>query len=214
MTNCQLSINIQIVPFEPHFQDHALKLYNEVLNSQTNEFGKTANAYLKWYTERIVSEEGGDLLNIYKSYMRKTEGDTLDSPDCKHFWVAIDESKQTIVGLIGVIMSTYPQNDKFIYHRKEFNPSNVCELVRMVVCKDYRNKHVGKRMFQTLEKYAMEKGMKEIVLSTLDGNGSAGSFYTGVGFKVANKTKVNVLESLGPGDWQDLFIFHFVKSLQ
>ena len=111
-------------------------------------------------------------------------------------------------------MATYAHNDKFIYHREGLNPSNVCELVRMVVCKDYRGKNIGKRLFQTLEKYAVSKGMKEIVLSTLDGNGSAGSFYARVGFKVAKKTKVNVHDSLGPGDWEDLFLFHFVKSIQ
>ena len=211
MERIQLSINIKLVPFEPSYQEGALKLYKDVLNERTNEFGKTANAYLKWYTERIVSEERGDLFNIYENYIRKSEG---DKPDCKNFWVAIDESKKAIIGLIGVIMSTYPQNDKFIYYSKELNPCNVCELVRMVVCKDYRGKYVGKRMLQTLEKFAMENGMKAIVLSTLDGNGPAGRFYTSVGFKVANKTKANVREELGPGDWEDLFIFHFIKVLQ
>jgi GNAT superfamily N-acetyltransferase len=110
-------------------------------------------------------------------------------------------------------MSTYDKTDQFIYYNKNLNPSNVCELVRMGVHEGYRGKHIGKRLFKTLEEYAMMKGMKQIVLSTLDRREVACRFYEGVGFKLANKTKLDLEEILGPGDWEDLHVVHYVKPI-
>ena len=46
---------------------------------------------------------------------REGQGERGDST-CKHFWAAIDKLKQKVVGHIGVIMSTYDQNDNLIYN--------------------------------------------------------------------------------------------------
>ena len=157
-----------------------------------------------------MSKNGGDMFNIWESFMRQNE---LNTHTCEHFWVAIDKSKQVVVGHIGVIMSTYGEKDKFIYHTKDINPSNVCELVRMGVREDYRGKHIGRRLFDTLEEFAIKKGMKQIVLSTLDKRELACRFYEGVGFKMVYKTMLNLEGVLGSGDWEVLYVVHYIKLM-
>ena len=214
MANCKEITNIDIIPFEPCFQEEVVKLFVAGISTKTDQIGKTINSHLKWYKENKLSENEGDMFNIWESFMKQhpEEKQNVEST-CKYFWVAIDKSIQRVVGHIGVIMSTYDKTDQFIYYKQDLNPSNVCELVRMGVHEGYRGKHIGKRLFETLEVYAAMKGMKQIALSTLDRRELACRFYEGVGFKLVHKNKLDLKEILGPGDWEDLHVVHYVKLI-
>ena len=214
MSTCSNSVGINIIPFEPRYQEEVVTLFKTGLSANTYDLGKTVIMQQKWFVKSKLSKLDGDMFNIWESFMKQSvDGDPVASI-CKHFWVAIDQSKQLVVGHVGIIMSTYDKEDKYIYHTEDLNPSNVCELVRMGVHKDYRGRNIAKCLLKTVENYALKKGMKQIVLSTLDRMELARRFYKSVGFKLVKETKVQIVEHLGPGDWEDLYVVHYIKEIE
>ena len=107
------------------------------------------------------------------------------------------------------------EGDKFIYYKQDLNPSNVCEIVRMSVHKNYRGKGIGKRLCRQVERYAQDKGMKLMVVNTLNKMYLARRLYESSGFKLASETKLPPEELLEPDKWneQGLCIVHYTKSL-
>ena len=211
---CSDTDTIEIIPFEPRFQEDVVKLFKLGLSAKTYDLGKTVIEQQKWFVQSKLSKHEGDMFDIWESFMKQNVDKDPITSLCKHFWVAVDQSKQQVVGHIGVIMSTYPKEDQIVYHMEDLNPENVCELVRMGVDKDYRGRNIGKRLFKTLEDYASRKGMKQIVLSTLDRMTLARKFYEGIGFKLFRETRVPIKEHLGPGDWENLYVVHYLKSIE
>ena len=211
--------DIDIIPFEPRFQEEVEQLFRDGLSPKTYNYGPTVAGSQKWFvSSKLSKEEGGDMYNIWESYMTSSvshpgpPNSSLTS-ECKHFWVALDKTNQKVVGHVGVIMSTYKPDNTSIYHSSELNPSNVCELVRMGVHSEYRGKKIGKRLCETLERYAIEKGMRQMVLSTLEKMDLARFMYEKYGFRLVQKTKVPIEELLGPGDWEQLNVVHYVKEV-
>ena len=153
------------------------------------------------------------MFNIWDSFMKRDNYQQENSSSFRHFWVAIDRSKQIVVGHVGVIMSTYDDDDLSIYYKPDLTSSNVCELVRMGVHEDYRGKKLGKRLCETVEKYALNHGMKQLVLSTMDRMELARRMYEACGYKLVNETKIPAEELLGPGDWEQLYVVHYIKPL-
>ena len=205
--------NIDILPFEPCFQEPVVQMFIDGLSPKSYDFGPTVQKQQRWFVDSKLSEDGGDMYDIWESFM---EGHDSNPEHSKYFWVAFDQTKQKVVGHVGVIMSTYGKEDKLIYHSEELNPSNVCELVRMGVHEDYRGKKLGKRLCKTVEEYAMKRGMKQIVLSTLDRMNLARSMYEGYGFRLVYETKIPadwMLKTLGPGEWEEMYVVHYIKPV-
>ena len=214
MSTSEETNDIDIFPFEARFQEEVVDIFVSGLSARKDAMGETVNSYVKMYKKCKLNQSTGDMLNIWESFMASNKEDgERELSTCKHFWVAIDKLKQNVVGHIGVMMSSYDKNDSLIYHQKDLNPLNVCELVRMGVLEEYRQKRVGTLLFKTMENYALKKGMKQIVLSTLDQRTSACRFYEAMGFKLAYKSKLSLEETLGPGNWEDLFVVHYIKPL-
>ena len=208
-----LSNDIDILSFEPRFQEEVVKLFRDGIGPNSYNLGPTVAGSQNWFVNSKLSKEEGDMYNIWDSFMKKESSSLSSSSNFKHFWVAFDHSKQIVVGHVGVVMSTYPAEDSNIYHSPELNPSNVCELVRMGVHTDYRGRNIGKRLCETIENYARENGMKQVVLSTLEKMGLARKLYEKYGFKLVHKTKVPIEDLLGPGDWEELLVVHYVKHV-
>ena len=212
--------DIVIIPFEPRFQSEVELLFRDGHSPKTYDCGPTVAGVKKWFVNSTLSkEEGGDMSNIWESYMAASSDNPISKanssspPDCKYFWVALDKVNQKVVGHVGVIMSTYKSDNSFIYHSPELNPTNVCELVRMGVHSEYRRRGIGKRLCEILEKHAKEKGMKQIVLGTLEKNVLARFMYEKYGFQLVHTTKLPIDEILGPGDWEQLNDFHYMKKV-
>jgi len=206
------SEDIEIMPFEPRFQNEVEQLFRDGLSPKTYNYGPTVAASQKRFVSSKLSKDGGDMFNIYESYMTSPEKGSNLQNKCKHFWVALDKTNQKVIGHVGVIMSTYKPENTLIYHSSELKPSNTCELVRMGVHSEYRGKKIGKRLCETLEKYAKEKGMKQMVLSTLEKMDLARFMYEKYGFRLVQTTKIPIEELLGPGDWEPLNVVHYVKQ--
>jgi len=213
--------DIVIIPFEPRFQVEVEQLFRDGLSPKTYDCGPTIAASQKLFVASTLSKEkGGDMFNIWESYMAAPNDNIISKtnpsspPDCKYFWVALDHINLKVVGHVGVIMSTYKSDNSFIYHSAELNPSNVCELVRMGVHSEYRGKRIGKRLCETLEKHAKEKGMKQMVLSTLERMDLARFKYEKYGFRLVQTTTIPMKKFLGPGDWEQLNVVHYVKNVE
>ena len=206
--------DIDIIPFEQRFQEEVVQLFRDGLSPKTYDIGPTVTGSQKWFVESKLSKEKGDMFDIWDSYIKPNSSkDTSNLSNQSYFWVAFDRTKQIVVGHVGVIMSTYESTDSFIYHSPELNPLNVCELVRMGVHTNYRGKGIGKRLCETVEEYALNQGMKQIVLSTLEKMGLARKMYERYGFKLVHKTKVPIKDLLGPGDWEELNVVHYIKPV-
>ena len=131
--------DIVIIPFEPRFQGEVEQLFRDGLSPKTYDYGPTIAASQKGFVaSKLSKEKGGDMFNIYESYMTSPENGANSQNKCKHFWVALDKKNQKVIGHVGVIMSTYKPENTFIYHSSELTPSNTCELVRMGVHSEYR----------------------------------------------------------------------------
>ena len=206
--------SIDIIPFEPRFQNEVEQLFRDGLSPKTYDKGPTVAGSQRWFvSSKLSREKNGDMYDIYKSYMT-SDNENDSSSNVNHFWVAYDNTKDVVVGHVGLIMSTYKKEDAYIYQTPDLSPLNVCELVRMGVHTDYRGMGIGKRLCETLEKYAFEKGMKQIVLSTLEKMELARRMYEKYGFKLVHKTKIPISDLLGPGDWEELYVVHYVKCVQ
>ena len=205
---------IEIIPFEPRFQDEVVQLFVDGLTPEDLEedLGATVAKHQSWYVNYSISEIG-KMHNIWESFMKRVHEDETTPSNFNYFWVAIDNLKQVVVGHVGVIMSTYDKSDNLIYHRQDLDPSNVCQLVTISVHREYRGRHIGRRLCEAVEKYALENGMKQIVLDTLDKMQGTRRFYEGCGFKLAKVTKIPIEPSLGPGEWEDLYLVHYIKLL-
>ena len=213
LTNSTLSNDIDIIPFQKRFQEEVVKLFREGLSPKTYDIGSTvARSQKLFVSSKLSKESGGDMYNIWNSYMEK-DPSTTSNRHFNHFWVAYDKTKQIVVGHVGLILSTYRTENSFIYHSPELNPSNVCELVRMGVHPEYRGRSIAKRLCETIEKYAYENGMKQIVLSTLERMQLARKMYEKYGFRLADTTKIAMEDYLGPGDWEQLNVVHYVKKV-
>ena len=124
---------IDIIPFQSCFQKQVVQLFRDGYSVATYNLGPVIERQSKWFVDRLLSSEGGDMYNIWDKYMKHEADGESTATNCRYFWVAIDHHKQIVVGHVGVIMSSYAEDDKFIYYKEEFNPSNVCEIVRMSV---------------------------------------------------------------------------------
>ena len=215
-------IDIHVIPFQPCYQEEVVKLFRRGLSAKTYNLGDSVIRQQKWFVSSKLSKfDGGDMFNIWESFMQKnintdhaTDKEQWHNITCRNFWVAIDRSEKKVIGHVGVVMSMYEEEDKTIYHTNDLNPSNVCEVIRMGVQEDYRRRNVGTMLLNTVEEYALNKGMKQIVLSTLDRMTPARRFYEHFGFKLVKETKFPMKETLGPGEWEDLYIVHYIKPIK
>jgi GNAT superfamily N-acetyltransferase len=194
---------IRIIPFESRFQEQSAQLFIDGLSSYIDA-SSTVKACQQWFISTKLSEKG-DMSEIYKSYM-------MSDDTCRHFWVAVD-NEDRVLGQVGVIPSTYPNNDQLVYDRNDLNNTNVCELVRMSVHKDCRGKGLGAALCRTLEKFANDRGMAAIVLSTLSVMNLAIKLYSNCGYTLIKEEIVPVDKILGEGDWEPVSASHFRKLL-
>jgi ribosomal protein S18 acetylase RimI-like enzyme len=138
------------------------------------------------------------MFNINETYMTcsDTSKDNSESHNniCRHFWVAVDD-KDTVLGCVGIIESTYDVSEKVIYESAsegDVHPQHVGEIVRMSVAESARGKGVATMLYNVLERFARQCGMKRIVLSTLEEMLLAVGLYKKLGYQLLLKTNVDV----------------------
>ena len=70
--NSPLTDNIEIMPFQKEFQEEVVKLFREGLSPKTYDIGPTvARSQKLFVTSKLSEEDGGDMHNIWDSYMEK-----------------------------------------------------------------------------------------------------------------------------------------------
>ena len=107
----------------------------------TQKISESATALQKNFVKTKLQE---DMQNIYAYYMlsnkREVDGDSVssDSGHGMHFFVAVacaEDGEERVAGCVGILRSTYPANDKYIYDEsRDIGPSSVLELVGLWVC--------------------------------------------------------------------------------
>jgi ribosomal protein S18 acetylase RimI-like enzyme len=187
---------IRIIPFDPKYQEQVHELFINGLSTYTTVTPSGRASQVTFVKSKLA--EGGDMYDINTTYMTE-DSDYISeygSP-CKHFWIALDDRNDKVLGCVGVIMSTYDTTEKVIYESfgrdpSVLTPQNVCELVRMSVSEDARGKGLGAKLYNVLVSFARERGMKRIVLSTLEDMLLAVGLYKKLGFRLLMKSFVDV----------------------
>lgn len=109
----------------------------------------------------VTVDDQPDLLNIKTNYI-KTGG---------NFWIAKEDNK--LIGTIGLL----PYNNEIAILKKFF------------VYENYQGKpyHIGRKLYENLLNFALDKGYKLIILDTPHNTTRAHDFYTKAGFKMVNQ---------------------------
>ena len=207
--------SVRIIPFEKQYQEQVVKLFVEGLTKAYISKGETMVKLQEWFVREKLSENcGGDMYCIWDSYMKRTSH--IEPTDSTNFWIAIDDSKNKVVGCVGLV-SCNSGHDQRYAHEKETGPFDSCELQRMSVHNDYRGQNLGKRLCQTVEEHAISKGVKKIIVSTLSVMHLARKLYEACGYKYVKDRQLpeEWLESvLGTGNWDKMFVSHYEKYLK
>ena len=104
MSGAGANEDIDIIPFEPRFQSDVVELFKQGYSSETYNLGPIVDKQAEWWVDRMLSQQEGDLYNIWDTYMT-CEINAL-STDCRHFWVAIDELKNDSDSLYSKLYSS------------------------------------------------------------------------------------------------------------
>lgn len=118
-------------------------------------------------TRPIVSvDDQPDLLNIVDEYINKGG----------NFWIA--KNDEILIGTIGIM----PYSNEIAVLKKFF------------VYEDYQGapNHVGRKLYDVLLSFALEKGYKTILLDTLHNTERAHKFYHKVGFRQIKETELPI----------------------
>ena len=67
------SEDIEILPFEPRFQNEVEQLFRDGLSPKTYNYGPTVASSQKRFVNSKLSKDGGDMFNINESYMKSPE---------------------------------------------------------------------------------------------------------------------------------------------
>jgi ribosomal protein S18 acetylase RimI-like enzyme len=89
-----------------------------------------------------------------------------------------------------IIMGFCILQKKYINGHSMFFDMTNLEIEDLCVDKDYRNKGIGKKLFETVLKYSKEEGIKRIELSVWEFNKNAKNFYAHLGMK----TRISKME--------------------
>lgn len=197
---------IRVIPFESSYQEAVATLFRAGLVNSYRHKSNTVRACQENFVNLKLSIEG-DMHDIAASFMSYA----VDS--CHHFWIALDASNN-VVGHVGLVPSTYPIDEDRVYEENRgLTPDTVGELVRMSVHTAFRGRGLGKKLVNALERFAVKKGLRRIVLSTLAEMEPAVALYKKCGYRHIMETSVDTKKFLGPGEWEDpITIVHFVKD--
>lgn len=149
---------VEIISFNSSYQDDCIELFKYGLSTTYKEH---VTPEISAAQEKFINSKlsiNGDMYDIHKSYM---------CSDKSHFFIAINKNTKKLLGMVGVIPSTYDNNNKLIYDNDELNNNNVYELVRMSVHADSRGLGLGKLLCDVVENFVVKNNSKKIVLSTL-----------------------------------------------
>lgn len=140
-------------------------------------------------TKFIIREiESKDNKAIHRIIQNSLEEVNLDKPGTAYFdsqlgqlyefykdaeksgyWVAVDEKKQKVVGGIGIGAFG--------------NYGNIAELQKYYISKEYRNRGIGRLLFQRAIDFARENLYHSVYLETMDTLHKANLVYEHYGFK-------------------------------
>jgi ribosomal protein S18 acetylase RimI-like enzyme len=187
---------IRILSFESKYQKQVTELFVYGLSSYKSYVSpEIAKAQAIFINSKLAAD--GDMYDVHQTYIL--------GPDTSHFWVAVDDDDK-VLGIVGVIASTYKSSNKVIYDQTDLNPGNVCELVRMSVHPDARGLGLGRQLCSTVENFGRLHGMKKVVLSTLSVMFLAVALYKKCGYLLLREEEIQV-------DTIDIVVAHFGKSL-
>lgn len=116
--------------------------------------------------KKVVVEITKDLKNIKSNYL-KNDG---------NFWIAIDNQTGEVIGTVAILKINNEE----------------AEFKRFYVRKDYRNKHIGFKLYSIAEEYANYSGIKTLYLVTGKESKKAHWIYYKNGWNRTNKEYDNV----------------------
>ena len=208
---------VRIIPFEKCHQEQVAKLFREGLTGSYMSKGETTIKLEERYVnDKLSKDNGGDMHCIWDSYNMQNK--SKDATDCTHFWVAFDDASNKVVGCVGLTNYITSQNHRSESEKeyKEVGQVYTCELQRMSVDKECRGQNLGKGLCNTVEEYAIQKGMRKIVVSTLSVMDLARRLYERCGYKFVKETQIPeeyIIRDIGPGIWDKMFVSHYEKNL-
>jgi ribosomal protein S18 acetylase RimI-like enzyme len=208
---------VKIIPFEKCHQEQVAKLFREGLTGAYVSKGETMVKLQEWYVnDKLSRDTGGDMHCIWDSYNMQNR--SKDETDCTNFWVAYEDSTDKVVGCVGLTNFITSQNHRNETEKeiKEVGEFYTCELQRMSVDKECRGQNLGKRLCSTVEEFAIHKGMRKLIVSTLSDMDLARKLYERCGYKFIKETQISekhIIRSIGPGNWTKMFVSHYEKNL-
>lgn len=132
----------------------------------------------------LLSNIARDLENIREAYINKGG----------NFWIAIDTETNDVVGSVGILKID----------------NCTAEFKRFYVREDYRNKHIGLRLYQIAENYAKNNKIKTLYLVSGNKSKKAQSIYCKNGWQLTNKNDEGV--NINVRDGVDLYKKDFIDE--
>ncbi len=187
---------IVIRGFEGKDQREVAELYRLgmtcLLDSNSNS---DFEASVRWFTDDRLNN-GGDMFDLQNSYMANAANGSR-----KFFWVAID-LKGKIVACVGAKPST------------KFNIQDYCELVRLTIHPDLRNKGQGTRLIEVVEQFAKDQGYKYVHLSTFTLMSASVSLFKKRGYTCTEEEQYDMTERLNSTCPVMISVSSFIKELE
>lgn len=164
------------------FQSNDLTQCHNITRSVYDDYGNIDS-----YAENVIVT---DMADIEKNYLNIKGG---------YWWVACSD-KQNVIGQIGI--QPLSVGDQRCYQdiltnlsssSLHIHPDNICELRRLAVLSTYQRQGIGKKLLDTLIKYAqITIGYQCIHLTTLTSMRAACQFYEKNGFKQGKIEQYNL----------------------
>ena len=117
--------------------------------------------------------------NVDRDYFITTYQENIQN---KNIYYLVAETTNIIVGFISLHM-------QFLLHHKKVTG----EIQELIVSEKYRNKSIGKKLVDEVEKIAHELNLEEIELTTRISRNQAQIFYQNLGFKHTHNKYVKLL---------------------
>ncbi|MBR4270935.1 MAG: GNAT family N-acetyltransferase [Clostridia bacterium] len=103
---------------------------------------------------------------------------------CKHCYVYLDQGK-----MLGAILIKEYETDDYVTLKKR----KIYEIYDIVVNKDFRNKGIGKKLYNYITELAQQNGINTIIVEVFTFNEDAIHFYQSIGMTARKIIYENIL---------------------
>lgn len=116
--------------------------------------------------KNLINNITRDLENIKKAYIEKGG----------NFWIAVDNEKDEVIGTVGLLRID----------------NLTAEFKRFYVKENYRNGHIGFKLYKIAEEYAKSNKIMTLYLASGDKSIKAQQLYYKNGWKLVDKSKIKI----------------------